>query len=256
MRRRHPERRAETARSSLPPDGPGDPQALSGLLVDGLSTMGLALPEAVGERLLAFLDLLVKWNRAYNLTAVRKPEQMITRHLLDSLTVLPYLHGRRVLDVGTGAGLPGLPLAMARGEYEFVLLDSNRKKTRFVTQAVNELGLANVEVVSERVEDYRPAQPFDTVVSRAFSTVGEMLQGAGHLGSRAGNGANANTSTSIDESEAGGVFLAMKGVYPLAELEALPPGYQVEAVHALSVPGLEAERHLVVCRHAGAAGAM
>lgn len=250
MRRRHPERRAETARSSLPPEGSGDPQALSGLLVDGLSAMGLALPEGVSERLLAYLDLLVKWNRAYNLTAVRKPEQMITRHLLDSLTVLPYLHGRRVLDVGTGAGLPGLPLAMVRGELEFVLLDSNRKKTRFVTQAVNELGLANVEVVSERVEDYRPAQAFDTVVSRAFSTVGEMLQGAGHLGSRPGT----SNDASSNEGETGGVFLAMKGVYPLAELEALPPGYRVETVHALSVPGLEAERHLVVCRHADAAG--
>lgn len=210
------------------------PADLPTLLSEGIQTLGLSVSDEASERLLAYLDLLVKWNRVYNLTAVRRPEQMITRHLLDSLTVLPYLRGQRLLDVGTGAGLPGLPLAVVRPDTTVCLLDSNRKKTRFVVQAVSELGLDNITVVSERVEDYKPAAPFDTVVSRAFSTVGEMLQGAGHLG------------------HSDSVFLAMKGVYPLAELETLPPGYTVEAVHELKVPGLDAERHLIVCRATGA----
>lgn len=226
MLRRRPDRKGNAARSVT------SPTDLASLLAEGAVAMGQALSAQASERLLAYLDLLVKWNGTYNLTAVRKPEQMITRHLLDSLTVLPYVQGGRILDVGTGAGLPGLPLAVVLTDSEVVLLDSNRKKTRFVVQAISELGLDNISVVTERVEDYRTEGAFDTVISRAFSTVGDMLQSAGHL------------------CRPEGVFLAMKGVYPLAELETLPPGYRMETVQALRVPGLDAERHLVVCRRA------
>ncbi len=119
--------------------------------------------------------MLAKWNQAYNLTAVRDPQEMVTRHLLDSLVLLPYVQGPRVLDIGTGPGLPGIPLAVARPDCSFTLLDANAKKTRFVTQAVGELGLKNVEVVQERVENYRPKQKFDTLVARAFSSITDML---------------------------------------------------------------------------------
>ena len=129
---------------------------LEKLLQQGLREMGLNLAAPVQKKLLNFLKLLEKWNRAYNLTAIRDPEQMVPRHLLDSLTVLPYLQGSRVLDIGTGAGLPGIPLALARPDLEFTLLDSNAKKTRFATQALHELGLKNVVVQQERVEKFHP----------------------------------------------------------------------------------------------------
>lgn len=200
------------------------------ILDEGLAAMGIEPPLPVRERLLSYVALLTKWNRVYNLTAVRRPEQMVTRHVLDSLAVLPYLNGPRVLDVGTGAGLPGLPLAALREDCSFVLLDSNRKKTRFVTQAVSELELGNVEVVTARVEDYRPQTQFDTIVSRAYATVSEFLSATRHV------------------CAPGGVFLAMKGVYPVAELEGLPEGFALTAVEPLRVPGLDAERHLVMVR--------
>jgi 16S rRNA (guanine527-N7)-methyltransferase len=186
------------------------------------------LPAADRQRLLAFVRLLAKWNAAYNLTAVRDPEEMITRHLLDSLVLLPYLQGPRVLDIGTGPGLPGIPLAIARPDCAFTLLDANAKKTRFVTQAVGELGLKNVDVVQARVENYRPVEKFDTLVARAFSSIADMLKNAQHL------------------CAPGGRFLAMKGVYPEGELAAIPADYAVQEVAALNVPGLEAERHLVI----------
>ena len=174
------------------------------------------------------MRLLAKWNAAYNLTAVRAPQEMIPRHLLDSLVLLPYLHGTRVLDIGTGPGLPGIPLAIARPDCSFTLLDANAKKTRFVTQAVGELALKNVEVVQARVENYRPAQKFDTLVARAFSSIADMLAHAHHLCAPHGR------------------FLAMKGIYPEAELAAIPADYAVSEVVALKVPGLDAERHLVI----------
>lgn len=188
----------------------------------------MPLPAADRQRLLAFVRLLAKWNAAYNLTAVRDPEEMITRHLLDSLVLLPYLQGPRVLDIGTGPGLPGIPLAIARPDCSFTLLDANAKKTRFVTQAVGELGLKNVEVVQARVENYRPEQKFDTLVARAFSSIADMLNNAQHL------------------CAPGGRFLAMKGVYPEEELAAIPADYAVSEVVALKVPGLDAARHLVI----------
>ena len=169
------------------------------------------------ETALAYLELLIKWNKAYNLTAVRDPAQMVTRHLLDSLAVLPYINGSHVIDVGSGAGLPGIPLALMCPERQFTLLDSNNKKTRFMTQAVIELGLKNVVVKHCRVEQLAEP-PFDTVISRAFATIADMLTVAGHL---------AGTD---------GKYLAMKGVFPEEELAALPPGYHAEVVHTLQVP--------------------
>jgi 16S rRNA (guanine527-N7)-methyltransferase len=188
----------------------------------------LSLPAADQQRLLAFVRLLAKWNAAYNLTAVRDPEEMVARHLLDSLVLLPYLQGARVLDIGTGPGLPGIPLAVARPDCAFTLLDANAKKTRFVTQAVGELGLKNVDVVQTRVENYRPAQKFDTLVARAFSSIAGMLENTRHL------------------SAPHGRFLAMKGVYPVEELAAIPADYAVSDVAALQVPGLKAARHLAI----------
>lgn len=196
-------------------------------LDQGLAALGLALPAPDRERLLAYVRLLAKWNSAYNLTAVRDPLGMVTRHLLDSLVIVPHLHGARVLDVGTGPGLPGIPLAVARPELAFTLLDANAKKTRFVVQAVGELALKNVEVVQSRVENYRPSRIFDTVVSRAFASIADMLAHARHL------------------CAPGGRFLAMKGAYPEEELEALPAGYDIEVV-PLTVPGLDAARHVVI----------
>lgn len=189
--------------------------------------MGLPLSTAVQEKLLAYVGLLAKWNRVYNLTAVRDPAEMVTRHLLDSLSVAPYLRGSRVLDVGSGAGLPGIPLALAKPEWEFVLLDSNRKKTRFITQSCIELGLTNVRVESARIEDYTPKVLFDSVISRAFSELSAMLAATGRL------------------CQPEGIMLAMKGEYPGAELASVPPGFVVQGVEVLQVPGLDAQRHVV-----------
>jgi 16S rRNA (guanine527-N7)-methyltransferase len=204
------------------------PTMLNQILREGLLAMNCTLEAETQTRLVAYVRLLEKWNRTYNLTAVREPEQMIPRHLLDSLAILPYLKGRRVLDIGTGAGLPGIPLALARADTHFVLLDSNAKKTRFVTQACAELGIKNVEVVNNRVEKYQPPAPFDTIVSRAFSTIADMLVASRHVCGSAGQ------------------FLAMKGVYPQEELAGMPPGYTVSEAPALAVPGLSATRHVVV----------
>lgn len=179
-------------------------------------------------RLDAYLDLLLKWNKAYNLTAVRDREGMEVRHVQDSLAILPHLRGTTVLDVGTGAGLPGLVLAIADPGRRYTVLDANGKKVRFCEHVIDALGLDNTEAVRARVEDYRPSAPFDTVVSRAFASVREFVDTAGHL------------------CAPGGRLLAMKGAYPTEELEGLPEGWRVEAVHRLDVPGLEAERHLVV----------
>lgn len=199
-------------------------------LADGLAALPLDLDGGVQQRLIDYLHLLVKWNRAYNLTAVRQPEQMVTRHLLDSLVIGPYLQGLRILDVGTGAGLPGIPLALAYPNCQFTLLDSNGKKIRFVTQAVAELGLANVDVVQSRVEAYQPVSRFDTITARAYSSIAELVK--------------QTASLLADE----GQYLIMKGAYPLAEVEALPNGYYLEAIHPLRVPGLDAERHLLIVR--------
>lgn len=204
------------------------PADLRARLEWGLAELPLDLPESARERLLAYLLLLHKWNGAYNLTAVREPLKMVSAHLLDSLAVLPHVRGPRVLDVGTGPGLPGIPLAIVRPEWELTLLDSNGKKTRFVTQAGIELGLHNVTVVHSRVEDYVPGLRFDSIVSRAFASLSEMVAATGRLLAPRGR------------------LVAMKGAYPAAELAKLEEGVEVEAVQPLTVPGLAAERHVVL----------
>lgn len=190
--------------------------------------LGLTLPADAERRLLDYLRLLAKWSSAYNLTAVRDPSEMVTRHLLDSLAVAPHVRGPEVLDIGTGAGLPGIPLALALPEFAFTLLDSNAKKTRFVTQAVAELGLTNVCVVNARAEDFHPPRPFATLIARAFASIPDMLAACAHL------------------CAPGGRILAMKGKLPEDELAALPGPWRVVVAERLAVPGLQATRHLVI----------
>ena len=198
-------------------------------LEDGLAA--LALPDAaLLAGLVRYVGLLEKWNKAYNLTAIREPGQMVTLHVLDSLVVAPFLPTGRLVDVGTGAGLPGIPLALLEPEREVTLLDSNIKKTRFCQQAVLELGLGNVRVVHNRDSDYHPDQPFANVISRAFASLADFVAGTEHL---------------VAE---GGSLLAMKGAYPEQEVKALPARASVRASHPLRVPGLDAERHLLDIR--------
>lgn len=192
-----------------------------------LEAMGLDVSAAQREKLLAYLGLLAKWNRAYNLTAVRDPAEMIPRHLLDSLSILPWIGDGPLLDVGSGPGLPGIPLAIMRPQLAVTTLDSNGKKTRFQQQVKLELGLENLQVIHGRVEQCQSG-PFEQIVSRAFASLSDMLEWTGHLCSETG------------------VFLAMKGLYPEAELEQLPPGYQLRASHRLQVPDTEGERHLLI----------
>jgi len=192
------------------------------------AALGLALADTQVATLERYLDLLEKWNRVYNLTAIRERSRMVTHHLLDSLAVLPHVRGPRVLDVGSGAGLPGIPLAVAGPALHVTLLESNHKKSAFLTQAVAELQLANVQVVMERVESWQPEARFDTIVSRAFAELGEFASLAGRL------------------LAPQGVLAAMKGVHPFEEIERLPQGYRVQQVVRLRVPGLDAERHLVL----------
>lgn len=200
----------------------GDPLAL------GAAALGLTLTEAQRGQLDQYLALLEKWSRVYNLTAIRERERMVTHHLLDSLAVVPHLRGTRVLDVGSGAGLPGVPLAVVNPALEVTLLEANHKRSAFLNQAIGELRLANARVVTERVESWRTDARFDTIVSRAFADLAEFVRSSRHLLAR------------------GGIFAAMKGVNPFEEIERLPKGYAVVQVVKLEVPGLDAERHLVI----------
>src|SRR5512143_3823835 len=193
----------------------------------GLAALRLALPEATEAKLLASLALLGRWNSVYNLTPVRAAERMVSHHLRDSLAAVPFFQGERVLDVGSGGGLPGIPLAIARPEVQVTLIDSIAKKTAFLLQSKAELGLGNLTVVTGRVEDYRPAEGFDVITSRAFSDLREFVALTRHL------------------LKPGGCWLAMKGLYPHEEIAASPPDVRVSADYALVVPGLEANRHLI-----------
>ncbi len=203
--------------------------SLAGKIAAGLDSMGIVLPEGAPARLAAHLELVAKWNRVHNLTAVRETEQMVVLHVLDSLSLLPHLGAAGTLiDVGAGAGFPGIPVAIARPGIAVTLLDSSHKKGTFLEQARAELGLANVTVACERVEAYRPAKPFDVVVSRAFSDLADFVAQARHL------------------VAPGGRLLAMKGVYPYDEIARVPPTHRVSEVVELTVPSLEAKRHLVL----------
>jgi len=197
-------------------------------LAAGIAALGLTLPEGAEAKLLAYLALLDKWNRVYNLTAVRDVERMVSHHLLDSLAAVPYFQAEAVLDVGSGGGLPGIPLAIVRPELQVTLIDSVAKKTAFLLQAKAELGLANLNVVTGRVEDFRPETGFDIITSRAFSDLKEFVTLTRHL------------------LNPGGQWLAMKGLMPHEEIVLLPVWAKVSANHALQVPGLDARRHLIV----------
>ena len=200
-------------------------------LCAGLAALQLHLPDAVIAKLLAYVDLLARWNATYNLSAVRDPAEMVTRHLLDSLTILPYVTGATLADLGTGAGLPGIPLAILAPERAVTLVDSNGKKTRFLRAAVRELALNNVSVVEKRVEAVEGS--FHCITARAFASLADMLAWGGQL------------------LAPNGLWLALKGRFPQDELAALPDGFRVDQVASLRVPGLDAERHVVVIRRAG-----
>ena len=200
---------------------------LRDLLVRQSQEMKLSLSNEQIDKLMAYLQLLVKWNKAYNLTAVKDPAQMITRHLLDSLSLLPFVKGPRIIDVGSGPGLPGIPLAICRPDLDVTTLDSVGKKTRFQNQVKVELGLTNLTVINGRAEQC-DAAPFNEVVSRAFASMPDMIKWTEQLCCQ------------------DGVFLAMKGLYPTDELSQLPDNIELKSSHLLDVPGTHGARHLMV----------
>ena len=205
-------------------------------LETGLRELNLNCSSLQLEKLLKYLELLQRWNKAFNLTAIRDPLQMVRLHLLDSLAIHPYVQGlKSIIDVGTGPGLPGIPLAILNPEINFTLLDSNGKKTRFLFQAINELKLTNASEINHRVEAYQPNQLFDAVISRAFSSISDMLNQCDHLVS--------------DQ----GCFLAMKGKKPDSELSQMSKAYKVIEVSEVNVPLIDNERHLIKIIKTGAA---
>jgi 16S rRNA (guanine527-N7)-methyltransferase len=201
------------------------------MLIEGAQKFGISLSEAQAGKLMRLLDELDGWNQRINLTAIRERSQQITKHLLDSLSVQPFLHGARICDVGTGAGFPGIPLAITNPERKFTLIDSTAKKLKFIDHVSQLLELTNIQTVHTRAESFRPDVRFDVVLSRAVGPVVQFVNWAGHL------------------CVGGGRLLAMKGRYPHEELSKLPSGWKLAAVHRLEVPGLDEERHLVeICR--------
>ncbi len=200
-------------------------------LTSGVSALGLP-SEPLATRLLDYLALLLRWNGTYNLTAIRDPAEMVPKHLLDSLSIVPYVHGS-VADIGSGAGLPGIPLALALPDCCVTVVESNGKKARFLREAQRHLGLANMRVAESRAENLVAAEPFDCLVSRAFGSLAQFVRVGGYL---------------LGEN---GRLLAMKGQSPGDEIAALPAGWRVAATHALDVPGLDAQRHLVVIERTG-----
>lgn len=201
--------------------------AVTALLAKALRKNGYDYPEAIQQQWIKYLHLLHRWNRVTNLTAVRDPQEMVLQHILDSLSILPYLRGERFIDIGSGAGLPGIPLAIIQPEKEFYLLDSNNKKTRFLNQVMLELGLKNVTVIHARCEQWHPEKCFNGVITRAFSSLKNMVTTTQHL------------------LCPGGEFLAMKGVYPEEEINELPEEFKLIAVHELKIKGLDQQRCLV-----------
>lgn len=200
------------------------------ILKQGINALQLSVSPAQQQQLLGYLDLLVKWNKAYNLTAVRDINEMVSRHLLDSLSIVPFIDGETWLDVGSGGGMPGIPLAIMFPDAHFTLLDSNGKKTRFLTQVVMSLKLPNVTVVNSRAESFHVEQFFSGIISRAFSSLADFVGLTKHL-------ADGNTK-----------WLAMKGLYPVEELQSLPDTFKVDANHQLTVPNCDGQRHLLIIK--------
>lgn len=202
-------------------------KSIKPLLLQAIAQNQLHLPDSACDQLVAYVGLLQHWNRVMNLTALTRPHDIIYLHLIDSLIIAPYIQGTQVLDVGSGAGLPGIPLAILDPSRHWTLLDKNAKKTHFLIQAAAELGLTHVQVIKSRCEDFHPAQGFDSILSRAFTTLTAFVDLTKHLICRKG------------------VFLAMKGKYPREELNALPRPYAVQHVTPLKIEGMPVERHLV-----------
>jgi 16S rRNA (guanine527-N7)-methyltransferase len=198
----------------------------------GLEALGLSLRDETRAKLLEYVSLLEKWNKTYSLTSIRGGARIVSVHLLDCLAVVPHLSGRKLLDVGSGAGLPGIPLALARPEIHVTLLDSSHKKAAFLRQVLTELHVTNASVECERVENWRPGNRFDCIVSRAYADLAEFVTSTGHALSPAG------------------VLAAMKGVYPFEEIEKLPSRFRVIDVVRIEVPTLASQRHLVLMRPA------
>ncbi|WP_409309368.1 16S rRNA (guanine(527)-N(7))-methyltransferase RsmG [Pectobacterium sp. B1J-3] len=196
-----------------------------------LNSAGISISDKQKNLLIQYVEMLNKWNKAYNLTSVREPRQMLIRHIMDSIVVEPYLNGQRFIDVGTGPGLPGIPLAIVRPASHFTLLDSLGKRVRFLRQVQHELQLENITPVQSRVEVFPAEPPFDGVISRAFASLQDMVNWCRHL-----------------PAKSEGRFYALKGVLPEEELSALPQGVLLDQVVRLSVPELEGERHLVVLK--------
>ena len=204
-------------------------ESLKRSITDGLQALELSPERDLVGRLAQYVDLIAQWNGAYNLTAVRDPEQMVARHLLDSLSILPFLHGTRLVDIGAGAGLPGIPLALARPDLQLALVEPVGKKARFLREAVRQLGLGErAQVHAQRAEAVEAKAAFDCLVARALGSLEMIVSVGGHL------------------LRSGGRILAMKGQSPIDELRNLPEGYRLLDVHRLQVPGCSAERHLVV----------
>ncbi|WP_414829148.1 16S rRNA (guanine(527)-N(7))-methyltransferase RsmG [Alteromonas sp. H39] len=202
--------------------------ALRRILDDGIARLGLNdITEQQRDLLVRYVALIHKWNKAYNLTSVREPEQMMVKHILDSLAVKPFIQNKNVIDVGTGPGLPGIPLAIVLPDVRFTLLDSLGKRVRFMKQALYEMGVKNAAPIQSRVEAHNPPQPYDAVVSRAFASLKDMLHWCEHL---------------VDSQ---GKFLALKGQFPQSEIDEVSNHFHIDKVDNLSVPGLEGERHLV-----------
>lgn len=204
------------------------PAVLRELLVNGAKVLGVELDQQATDKLLGYVTLLAKWNKVYNLTAIDDPQRMVSHHLLDCLAIVPYVTGNRVLDIGSGAGLPGIPLAVIFPSKNFVLLDSNGKKTRFLTQVVAELELKNVEVMNSRVENYSSVDLFDTITARAFSSMRKTLD------------------QSADLCASSGLYLFMKGREPAQEIAEIGPNFRVVDTHLLDVPGIDGQRRLVI----------
>jgi 16S rRNA (guanine527-N7)-methyltransferase len=196
----------------------------------GARELGVELTAGQQHQLLAYLALLIKWNKAYNLTAVRDPDEMVSRHLLDSLSIMSFIDGERWLDVGSGGGMPGIPMAILFPGTKVTVLDSNGKKTRFLTQVKLELKLDNLEVIHSRAEAFTPEQPFNGIISRAFSSLEDFTQWTRHMGN--------------DQTH----WLAMKGLHPADELVALPADFRLDSAQALAVPGCQGQRHLLILR--------